>query len=118
MDYNWADCSMCEEKDKRIAELEADKTSLELIEKQLLQYCKDHKERIAELEAEKKLLFDAHSVEMVRADEAERLIRQAHYEGYMSGVGDSEDYDHDSKEYEELAWDDFCRFRKLGDHDE
>lgn len=29
MDYNWADCSMCEEKDKRIEELERQKELLE-----------------------------------------------------------------------------------------
>ena len=26
------------------------------------------------------------------------------YEGYMAGVGDSEDYDHDPNEMVELAW--------------
>lgn len=31
-------------------------------------------------------------------------IRQAHEFGYMNGVGDSEDYDHDSREMERESW--------------
>jgi hypothetical protein len=42
----------------------------------LLQYCKDHKERIKELEAENRRLFDAHSVEMVRADKLKQEVER------------------------------------------
>ena len=45
---------------KKIAKLEADVVSLQLIEKNLLQYCKDHKARNAELEAEVKRLSSSH----------------------------------------------------------
>lgn len=45
------------------------------------------------------------------ADEIERLendittfIREAHYAGYMAGVEDSEDYDHDPTEMEKIAF--------------
>ena len=31
-------------------------------------------------------------------------VRGAHYEGYMAGVGDSEDYDHNPVVMEEVAW--------------
>lgn len=37
----------------------------------------------------------------------EERVRAAHLEGYMAGVGDSEDYDHDAREMEKQAWNDF-----------
>ena len=40
-------------------------------------------------------------------DELETWIRIAHHFGYMSGVIDSEDYDHDANEMEKEAWKEF-----------
>ena len=40
-------------------------------------------------------------------DEIKRLkaeLREAHYNGYMAGMGDSEDYDHDPVVMEKEAW--------------
>ena len=48
MEYNWADCPMCDEKDKRIEELEA----------------------------ENRRLFAAHSVEMLRADKLKQEVKR------------------------------------------
>ena len=39
-----------------------------------------------------------------RVEELEGVVRDAHYEGYMAGVGDSEDYDHDPTVMEKEAW--------------
>jgi hypothetical protein len=42
-----------------------------------------------------------------RVKELEKLegeLRNAHFEGYMAGVGDSEDYDHDAIVMEKEAW--------------
>jgi len=39
-----------------------------------------------------------------RIAELEAEVRAAHYEGYMAGVGDSEDYDHDPTVMEKEAW--------------
>jgi hypothetical protein len=36
-------------------------------------------------------------------------IREAHRAGYMAGVDDSEDYDHDEEEREEIWWDFYNR---------
>lgn len=43
----------------------------------------------------------------IAADEIKRLkaeLREAHYNGYMAGMGDSEDYDHDPVVMEKEAW--------------
>ena len=42
-----------------------------------------------------------------RIAELEGDLRVAHFEGYMAGVGDSEDYDHDATVMEKYAWDDY-----------
>ena len=34
-------------------------------------------------------------------------LREAHHWGYMAGVGDSEDYDHDPSVMEKEAWADY-----------
>ena len=39
-----------------------------------------------------------------RVEALEGVVRDAHYEGYMAGVGDSEDYDHDPTVMEKDAW--------------
>ena len=39
-----------------------------------------------------------------RVEALEGVVRDAHYEGYMAGVGDSEDYDHDPTVMEKEAW--------------
>lgn len=54
-------------------------------------------------------LGDAWALNDEAADEIERLtdeVRSAHFDGYMAGVGDSEDYDHDPVKMELEAWKD------------
>ena len=60
----WCDL-MCDAAD-RITELEAEVTSLTLIEQNLLRYCRDHKTRITELEA----------INKENGDHAEELAKQ------------------------------------------
>jgi len=55
---------------------------------------------VEELEAEIEFL-------LYRLDELKDAARDAHYEGYMAGVGDSEDYDHDPTVMEKEAWADY-----------
>ena len=58
----------------------------------------------AELDAYAAGKKDAEARLQARVAVLEGVVRDAHYEGYMAGVGDSEDYDHDAIVMEKEAW--------------
>jgi hypothetical protein len=48
--------------------------------------------------------LDFTEVQQARIKQLEVEVRNAHFDGYMAGVGDSEDYDHDARVMEKIAW--------------
>jgi hypothetical protein len=58
-------------------------------------------DEIEALECSLKISQEKHRLCIARVEDE---VRDAHYEGYMAGVGDSEDYDHDPTVMEKEAW--------------
>jgi chromosome segregation ATPase len=69
--------------------------------------CVVYEGRIEELEARRETNRKIIESQRIAYRQLEAELREAHHWGYMAGVGDSEDYDHNPAVMEKEAWADY-----------